>query len=138
VKQTPGAVGYVELAYANQNKLSTAALQNADGKFVAPSGQAATAAVQAAVGKLPPGTDYRISIVNSPGATSYPITSLTWLLVYRHMPDATKAKKLTDFIRWALQNGGADATALDYAPLPQPLVSRLVTRLDSITTGSTP
>jgi phosphate transport system substrate-binding protein len=138
VKQTPSAVGYVELAYANQNKLSTAELQNAEGQFVAPSGEAATAAVEAAAAKLPPGTDYRVSIVNSPGASSYPITSLTWLLVYRQMPDATRAKKLTDFIRWALQNGGAAATALDYAPLPPPLVSRLVTRLDSISTGSTP
>jgi phosphate transport system substrate-binding protein len=139
VKQTTGAIGYVELAYANQNKLSTAELQNADGQFVAPSGDAATAAVEAAAAKLPPGTDYRVSIVNSPGANSYPISSLTWLLVYRHMPDATKAKKLTDFIRWALQNGGSYATGLDYAPLPQALVSRLVTRLDSISAGgSTP
>jgi phosphate transport system substrate-binding protein len=138
VKQTPGAVGYVELAYAKQNGLSTAQLQNAGGKFVAPTAEAATAAVDAAVSKLPPNSDYRISIVNSPGADSYPITSLTWLLVYTKQTDAAKAKKLTDFIRWALTSGGADATALDYAPLPKPLVDKLTSRLDSVSAGATP
>jgi phosphate transport system substrate-binding protein len=138
VKQTPGSVGYVELAYAKQNNLSTALLQNAAGKFVPPSAEAATAAVQSAADKLPAATDYRISIVNSPGADSYPITSLTWLLVYQRPTDATKAKKLADFIRWALTNGGSDATALDYAPLPQSLVTKLTTRLDSVSPGSAP
>jgi phosphate transport system substrate-binding protein len=138
IKSTPGAVGYVELAYAKQNNLSTALLQNADGKFVAPTAEAATAAVQSAAEKLPANTDYRISIVNSPGATSYPISSLTWLLIYQKQPDAAKAKKLADFIRWALQNGGPDASALDYAPLPKPVVDKLLIRLDSVSTGSTP
>ncbi|HTJ22612.1 MAG TPA: phosphate ABC transporter substrate-binding protein PstS [Gemmatimonadaceae bacterium] len=139
VKSTPGAVGYVELAYAKQNNLSTALLQNADGKFVAPTAEAATNAVQEAAAKLPANTDYRISIVNSPGATSYPISSLTWLLIYKKQPDAAKAKKLTDFIRWALQEGGPQASALDYAPLPKPVVDKLVARLDSLSgTGSTP
>jgi phosphate transport system substrate-binding protein len=139
VKATPGAVGYVELAYVKQNSLTAAQLQNASGKFVAPTADAATAAVDAAVSKLPANADYRISIVNSPGADSYPIASLTWLLVYRKQADATKAKKLTDFIRWALENGGASATALDYAPLPKPLVTKLTARLDSVSTsGATP
>jgi phosphate transport system substrate-binding protein len=139
VKATPGAVGYVELAYVKQNSLTAAQLQNAGGKFVAPTADAATAAVDAAVSKLPANADYRISIVNSPGADSYPIASLTWLLVYRKQADATKAKKLTDFIRWALENGGASATALDYAPLPKPLVAKLTARLDSVSTsGATP
>ena len=138
IKSTPGAIGYVELAYAKQNSLSTAQLQNAAGQFVAPSEEAATSAVQAAAAALPTNTDYRISIVNSPGADSYPITSLTWLLVYQRQTDAAKAKKLTDFIRWALQSGGQDASALDYAPLPKPVVDKLLTRLDSVSAGSTP
>ncbi len=138
LKSTPGAIGYVELAYAKHENLSTALLQNAAGKFVAPSEEAATSAVQSAAAALPANTDYRISIVNSPGADSYPITSLTWLLVYHHQTDAAKSKKLTDFIRWALQNGGADASTLDYAPLPKPLIDKLLMRLDSVSTGSTP
>ena len=77
-------------------------------------------------------TDYRVSIVNSSGATTYPITSLTWLLVYKRMPDAAKAKKLGEFIRWALADGQADAAALNYAPLPASLISRLTARVDSI------
>jgi len=72
--------------------------------------------------------------VNSPGAQTYPIASFTWLLVYRHQPDAAKAKKLTDFIRWALSDGQKDAAALDYAPLPSSLARKLTARLDSLST----
>ncbi|HEX8942220.1 MAG TPA: phosphate ABC transporter substrate-binding protein PstS [Gemmatimonadaceae bacterium] len=132
IKQTPGAVGYVELAYVKPNGLSVALIQNADGQFVAPAADAATAAADAAAAKLPPNTDYRVSIVNSPGAQTYPIASFTWLLVYKNQPDPIKAKKLTDFIRWALSDGQKDAAALDYAPLPASLASRLTTRLDSL------
>jgi phosphate transport system substrate-binding protein len=136
VKQTPGSIGYVELAYVTQNKLSAVLLQNAAGQFVAPSAAAATAAADAAVAKLPANTDYRISIVNSGGAQTYPITSFTWLIVYQHMTDAVKAKKLSDFIKWALTDGQRDAKALDYAPLPASLIPKLIARADSIGTGS--
>ena len=132
VKQTPGAIGYIELAYITQNKITAAELQNASGKFVAPSAASATAAAAAAVEKFPASTDYRVSIVNSPGADTYPITSFTWLLVYQHMADAAKAKKLADFIRWSLTDGQKDVSSLDYAPLPQALVPRLTARIDSI------
>ncbi len=135
VKQTPGAVGYIELAYAKQSRLPTALLQNAAGQFVAPSADAATAAAESAVGKLPPNTDYRVSIVNSPGASAYPIISFTWLLVPTKPVNATKGKKLADFLRWALNEGQKDAAALDYAPLPASLVSRLMPRIDSIAPG---
>jgi phosphate transport system substrate-binding protein len=134
VKQTPGAIGYVELAYVKQNNLSAALLQNAAGQFVAPTAASATAAADGA--KLPPNTDYRISIVNAAGAAAYPISSFTWLLVYKNQTDATKAKKLTDFIRWALTDGESAATSLDYAPLPAALASRLTTRLDSLAPGT--
>ncbi len=136
IKQTPSSIGYVELAYVTQNKLSAAELQNSAGKFVAPSAASATAAADAAVAKFPANTDYRVSIVNSGGADTYPITSFTWLLVYQHMPDAAKAKKLGEFIRWSLTEGQKEASSLDYAPLPAALATRLVARADSIAAGS--
>lgn len=135
VKQTPGAIGYVELAYVKQNHLSASALQNAAGQFVEPTAASATAAAEAAVAKLPMDSDLRVSIVNSPGAQTYPITSFTWFLVYAKMPDVTKAKKLGAFLKWALTDGQKNAAALDYAPLPATLVARLAARVDSISAG---
>ncbi len=137
VKQTQGAIGYVELAYARQNQLPVALIRNADGQFVEPSIESITAAASGAVAALGADTDYRISIVNAPGAASYPISSFTWLLVYQDMPDATKAKKLVDFMRWMYQSGEQSAASLDYAPLPADLVSRLTERLASIHIGAT-
>ena len=136
IKQTPGAIGYIELAYAKQNKIPTAVLQNAAGQFVAPSIEGATAAAEGMASKLPANTDYRISIINAPGANAYPIASFTWLLVYRNMPDAAKTKKLTDFLRWALTDGEKEVSTLDYAPLPASMSAALVARLDSIGPGS--
>jgi phosphate transport system substrate-binding protein len=132
VKGTKGAIGYIELAYAKQNQITTALVQNKAGQFVAPTADAATSAADAAVAALPANTDYRISIVNAPGATTYPITSFTWLLVYKKQSDPVKAKKLADFIRWALTEGEQSASSLDYAPLPPSLVTRLTPRIDSI------
>ena len=136
VKQTPGTIGYVELAYANQNKLPVAKIKNAAGQFVAPTIESITAAAAGAVEKLPPNTDYRVSIVNAPGGETYPISSFTWLLVYQRQTDATKGKKLTDFVRWALTEGEGSAAALDYAPLPTALSEQLVERLASIHVGT--
>lgn len=133
VKQTPGSIGYVELAYAKQNNLPVAQVRNAAGQFVAPSIESITAA--AAGASLPPTSDYRVSIVNAAGAGAYPISSFTWLLVYRNSTDAAKTKKLTDFLKWALTEGEQSAAALDYAPLPAELSQRLVARLDSIGTA---
>ncbi len=136
IKQTPGAFGYVELAFAKQNRLGMAEIQNAEGKFVAPTLEAATAAAEMGVAKLPPNTDYRVSIVNMPGATTYPLSSFTWLLVYHSTPDARKAKTLADFVRFGLTDGQKDAPGLDYAPLPASLTARLLTRIDSIAPSS--
>ena len=135
IKQIPGALGYVELAYARQNNLPTASVQNAAGNFVKPSIEAITAAAEGVAERLPANTDYRISIVNSPGANSYPISSFTWLLVYEQQADSVKSRKLVDFIRWALTEGEKQAAALDYAPLPPAIADRLVQRLDSIRTA---
>ena len=136
IKQTPGTIGYVELAYANQNKLPAAKVKNAAGQFVAPTIASITAAAAGAVEKLGPNTDYRVSIVNAPGAEAYPISSFTWLLVYQRQADAAKGRKLVDFIRWALTKGEASAAALDYAPLPEAVGKQLQERLASIQVGT--
>ena len=135
VKQTPGSIGYTELTYARQNKLPYAHVQNAAGKFVEPTIESITAA--AAGVKLPPTTDYRVSIVNAAGADAYPISSFTWLLVYRTQTDPTKGKKLKDFMRWFYAEGQKFAPALDYGPLPAALTKRLMARLDSIQVSGT-
>ena len=136
IKQTAGAVGYVELAYVKQNGLTAALLQNSAGQFVAPAASAATAAADAAAAKFAANSDYRVSIVNSPGAQTYPIVSFTWLLVYKNQTDAAKVKKLADFMHWAFTDGQHDAAALDYAPLPASLAARLTARADSLAAGA--
>ena len=135
VKQTPGAIGYVELAYAKQNRMPVAAIRNASGQFVLPSAEGATAAAEGTLSKLGAGTDYRVSIVNAQGAQAYPISSMTWLLVYRNQANAEKGKKLVDFMKWAYQTGEDQAASLDYAPLPPSLRQTLAARLDSIQVG---
>jgi phosphate transport system substrate-binding protein len=134
VKQTPGAIGYAELAYAKQNSLATAVLKNAVGQFVAPSVESATAA--AAGVDLPANTDFRVSIVNARGAQAYPITSFTWILLYQNQPNAEKGKKLLDFLNWALTEGETEASALDYAPLPAAMSRTLIERLKSVKVGA--
>ncbi|HEX7019442.1 MAG TPA: phosphate ABC transporter substrate-binding protein PstS [Gemmatimonadaceae bacterium] len=135
VKQTPGAIGYVELSYARQNNLPSAQIQNAAGEWVAPTLESVTAAAADAAAKLPANTDYRISIVNAQGKGVYPIASFTWILVYKNQQNATKGKKLIDFLRWGLHDGEKDASALDYAPLPASMVTRLDSLLGTINAG---
>lgn len=132
VKQTPGSIGYVELAYANQNNLPAAAVANQSGKFIRASGAGVTAAAAGVAAGLPANTDYRISIVNAPGAESYPISSMTWILVYQRQSDAAKGRKLVDFLTWAYNTGESMAASLDYAPLPTELSSKLKVRLSQI------
>ncbi len=136
VKQTPGALGYTELAYARQNRLPFASVRNQAGSFVAPSIESVTAAAAGAAGTLPATTDYRVSIANAPGAQSYPISSFTWILVYQHQADADKGKKLVDFLRWALHDGQRSAPSLDYAPLPGQIATQLDQRLATIRLGA--
>ena len=131
VSQMAGAIGYVELAYANQNRLAVAQIRNAAGNFVAPTIRSVTEAAAGVAKGLPATTDYRISIVNAPGKAAYPISSMTWILVYENMPDSAKAKKLSDFLKWAIHDGQKLAPALDYAPLPANVVHALDKRLSS-------
>ncbi|HEU4584543.1 MAG TPA: phosphate ABC transporter substrate-binding protein PstS [Gemmatimonadaceae bacterium] len=133
VKQMPGAIGYVELAYAKQNGLTYASIENASGSFVAPTIESVTAAAAGAAGNLPDDTDYRISIVNAPGAEAYPISSFTYLLVYGNQRDAKKAEALLGFLRWYLREGEESAASLDYAPLPPTIVAQLEKRIGRIT-----
>lgn len=132
IKQTPGSIGYVELAYAHQNDLPVAALRNQAGNYVKPSLEGATAAAAGVAESLPADTDFRISIVNAPGSEAYPISSFTWLLVYQRMDDANAAEPLIDFIRWALTEGQDDAASLDYAPLPENMVQLEMQQLQTI------
>jgi len=131
VKQTPGSIGYVELAYAKQNKLPYANVKNAAGRYVTPTIASVTAA--AAGMKLPKNTDYRVSIVNAPGKDTYPISSMTWILAYQNQADKVKGEKLVNFLRWAYKNGEKSAESLDYAPLPPAMVAQLQNRLKTIT-----
>jgi phosphate transport system substrate-binding protein len=135
VKQLPGAIGYIELAYAKQNHLPFAHVLNAAGVYVAPSVPSTTGAAAASAGKLPRNTDYRISIVNAPGKASYPIASFSWLLAYQHQKDAAKGKKLVNFLHWAFHDGQKLSPTLDYAPLPAAMVTDLDRRLKTIKIG---
>ncbi|SPE55571.1 phosphate transporter subunit; periplasmic-binding component of ABC superfamily [Verrucomicrobia bacterium] len=128
VKQMPGTVGYVELAYAHQNSLPTAAIKNADGNYVTPSVSSVTQALAAAKA----GEDFRFSMNNDPGSKSYPIAGATWLLVYERQKDPVKGKKLVEFLNWALTEGQELAAPLDYAPLPQNLQARVLERVKAI------
>jgi len=128
IKQTPGALGYVELIYAVQNKMPYAEVKNAAGDFVKPSLESITAAM--ATAQIP--DDFRFSITNAPGKDAYPICGATWLLVYEEQKDAAKGKKLVEFLKWALTNGESMAKDLDYAPLPPELRERALKRVSEI------
>ena len=133
VKQLPGSIGYVELAYAKQNKLAYADIRNASGVYVTPTIAAVTAAAAGAAAALPANTDYRVSIVNAKGKGAYPISSFTWLLVYKNQTNAAKGKQLLDFVRWALTDGEKAAATLDYAPLPGAMAKQLIRGLSAVT-----
>ena len=120
VRQTPGALGYVELAYAEQNKLPVAALRNRSGAFMPPSLASTTAAVQSSAAML--AKDVRTPIVDAAAADAYPIAGLTFLLVYQDQKDPLKAKALVDFISWAMHDGQAVVEGLSYAKLPEAVV----------------
>jgi phosphate transport system substrate-binding protein len=125
VKTTPGSIGYVETTYAVQNRLPVAALRNQAARFVLPSVESVTAAAAAMADRLPAGTDYRVSLVNAPGAASYPVASFSWVLVNPAQPGGARLEQVVAFVRWALGTGAATARALGYAPLPPAMAARL-------------
>ena len=133
VKNTPNTIGYVELVYAVQNKLPVAHVKNAAGSFVEPSIDAVTAAAAASVATTP--DDLRVSITNAVGANVYPISSYTYILVYKSQKDAGKGKALVDFLWWGLHDGEGFARELQYAPLPAEIVKRAEQKINSISAG---
>lgn len=120
VKQTPGSIGYVELAYAEQNGLAYASMRNRAGAFVNPSVAGVVAAAQARSRETQ--RDVRASIVNAPGARSYPISGFTYILLYKNQRDKAKGKTMLKFLNWAMGPGQRFAKPLGYAPLPRSVV----------------
>jgi phosphate transport system substrate-binding protein len=132
VRQLPGSIGYVELAYAKENKVPYASLKNAAGTFIEPSIASVTAAAAGVASKLPATTDFRVSVVNSPAPDAYPIASFTYLLVPEHWADAGKREKFVEFLKWAMHDGEKEVEALNYAPLPPNVVAIVDKRIASI------
>ena len=134
IKQTEGAIGYVELIYALSNGLGFAQIQNSAGKFIEPSLASVTAA--AASAKLKTDTDFRVSITNPPGDEAYPIASFTWLLIQKDAKDAAKAKLIKDFLTWMITPEAQKmAEELKYAPLPPDVVKLVQARLGTLKAG---
>ena len=129
VKQLPGAIGYVELAYAEQNKMPVAELKNADGKFVTPSPDSVSKAMATAT--IP--DDFRFSMVNALGEGSYPISGASWVLLYQKQGDVKKGKALVNFLRWCVTDGQQISPRLDYAALPDNVQQRVLKLLDTVT-----
>jgi phosphate transport system substrate-binding protein len=123
VHNTPFSFGYVELIFALQNNMPYGLVQNASGKFIKASVASVTAAAAGAAKDMP--NDFRVSITNAPGASSYPISSFTWLLIPVNSQDAKKGEVLKDFLRWMLKTGEAEAPSLDYSPLPKSVAMKV-------------
>jgi phosphate transport system substrate-binding protein len=130
IKTTQYTVGYVELAYAFENKLPYATLQNKSGSWIEPSIKATSAAAAGAAKQMP--ADYRVSLVNQPGKDAYPIVGFTWLLVYEQQKNKANGKKLVEFLNWELHKGQRMASALLYAPLPENVVKMVAKTIKTI------
>ena len=130
VKQSEGAIGYVELAYAVKNNLPAADIKNKSGNFITPSIESTTAAINGKINSMP--ADFRVSLVNPDGADAYPIAAVTWILVYKNQPDKVKGEKIVKFLRWAITDGQKYSTDLLYAPLPEEMVKKIEERINEI------
>jgi len=133
VKQVSGSIGYVELAYALQNGLTYALIQNKDGKYPEPSLATTTAAVAGGLKTIP--ADFRVSITNMPGKDSYPICGFTWFLVFQKYSDAAKGKALVDFLKWSMTDGQKMGPALYYPELPASLTKKIQAAIATIKVG---
>ncbi|HKX31711.1 MAG TPA: phosphate ABC transporter substrate-binding protein PstS [Blastocatellia bacterium] len=136
VKQTPYSIGYVELIYAEQNKLPYGSIQNSTGEFVKPSLDSITAAAAGSAATIP--DDLRVSITNASGAGAYPIASFTYLLVYQEQADGAKGKELVNFLWWATHEGQQLAKQMGYSPLPAEVVTKAESKIKSITAQGKP
>ena len=133
VKETQGGIGYVELAYAEQNKLAYAYIRNKAGYFIEPTIASTTAAASGAAEAMK--KDVRVCIVNASGRFAYPIAGFTYILVYQNQADTTKGKAVVDFLRWAIRDGQQHAEALLYAKLPESIVKLNEAALKTIISG---
>ncbi len=122
IRQLQGSIGYVELIYAVQNKITYGSVQNAAGNFVKASLDSVTEAA-ASSPKMP--ADFRVSITNAPGKMAYPISSFTWMLIPVQAQDPKKGKIIADFLNWMVTDGQKMTTQLSYAPLPQNVVEKV-------------
>jgi phosphate transport system substrate-binding protein len=138
VRQTAGAIGYVELGYALINNMPAGMVQNHAGTFIAPTLGSVTAAAAGAMSDMGPDTDFRVSITDPPGADAYPIASFTWLLLHQQYVDGAKTTALVEFVWWALTDGQEAAPELGYAPLPAQMRPWIADRLRQITVAGAP
>jgi len=129
VRQLPGSLGYVELIYALQNKISYGEVKNAAGNWEKASIEGVTEAA-ASIKVLP--ADYRVSITNAPGADAYPISSFTWLLVPLKSPDPAKGKVIKDLLSWIVNSGESEVSAFSYAPLPKSVAEKVLKTVYSL------
>jgi len=130
VKQTPNSMGYVELIYALQNRLSYGRVQNAANEFVKADLGTATAAAAGASKSMP--ADFRVSITNAPGKNTYPVVSFTWLLVPSSIQDSGKKTVIKDFLKWMVTDGQSYASQLGYAPLPKEVAARVLSSIEKV------
>ena len=131
IKQTPGAIGYVELAYVLQTNMTQASLKNKDGNFLIPSEAGATAAAK----QFPDVTPQQFSIVNAPGKDSAPITGYSWLMLYKAEADKTKGTALVDLLDWLVTDGQQYGSNTHYAKLPSIMVKNDINALKTVTSG---
>jgi phosphate transport system substrate-binding protein len=130
VKNTPNSIGYVELIYAESNKIPYGNVKNAEGVFVKASLAAVSSAAAGAAKDMP--DDFRVSITNAPGKASYPISTFTWLLIPEKFTDSAKRDAIKGFVKWMLADGQGYAEALSYAKLPKEVVAKELKAIDKI------
>lgn len=123
VKQIKNSIGFVEYAYALQNKMTYTALKNASGQFVEPEAKSFQAAADTA--DWASAQDFNLIMTNAPGASAWPITATTWIIMYKQPKNPEQGRAAFDFFKWSLENGQQQAAALDYVALPKSLVSRI-------------
>lgn len=137
VQNTPGSIGYIELAYVIQNNMTAAQIQNKDGQFVAPSLDSVTAAAQGGLANVP--EDLKIELNDQPGKESYPIVGTTWALVPEDLKmDKAKAEKMLTMLQWTVTDGQKYASDLQYAPLPKELQDKCVAQLKKVKVDGQP
>ena len=129
IRQMQGSIGYIELIYAVQNKITYGTVRNAAGDFVKASLDSVTAAA-ASVKSMP--EDFRVSITNAPGKNAYPISSFTWLLIPAQSKDAAKGKIIADFLNWMVDDGQKMTADLTYAPLPESVVTKVKAEIKQV------